>query len=70
MDDTEKPKCDEEHELAPLGLDPSMSSVLCPFCRAQCLDLGKETGDRYRLSRTWYKCEECNNLHSEIIGKI
>jgi hypothetical protein len=59
----------EEHDLAALGLDPNLSTHLCR-CGAQCLDLGKETGDRYRQSRRWFRCTKCNEQHSEVLSKI
>lgn len=68
--ETDEQSKDDEPDHASLGLDPSLSAHRCPSCGAQCLDLGAETGDHYRLSRRWYRCINCNNNHSEIIIKI
>ena len=70
LNDSTAKQSEEEPSEVPIGLDPSRSSYLCPWCGATCLDLGKQQPDQYSRERRWLKCSEsgCRYLGSLITG--
>ena len=70
LNDSTGKQSEEEPDDIPMGVDPSSSSHLCPWCGATCLDLGKQNPDQYSRERRWLKCSEsgCRYLGSLITG--